>query len=169
MATPEFAQAWQLYEEAFPAEERRSSHQQLELFQIPEYAFKIVLQEEELIGLLGIWSLAEFSFLEHFAIGQHLRGRGLGKAIINFLKESHLSPIILEVEPPTTTLSQCRISFYQQLGFCLNSFPYQQPPYSSDKPWVPLQLMSFPASLSQEAFTQIRSRLYQTVYQVQPS
>jgi GNAT superfamily N-acetyltransferase len=166
IATPEFAQAWQLYEQAFPEEERRASHQQIALLQQPEYAFNAVIQEEELVGLLGVWSFAEFRFLEHFAIHHHLRGRGLGKAAISLLQQSSTLPIILEVEPPGTLESQRRICFYQQLGFALNSFSYQQPPYGMDKPWVPLQVMSFPKPLSLEDFIQIRSRLYQTVYHV---
>ncbi|GAA4303221.1 GNAT family N-acetyltransferase [Nibribacter koreensis] len=168
-ATPGFAQAWQLYEEAFPVEERRSKNQHVELLQQPAYAFKAVFQEEVFVGLLGVWSFAEFTFLEHFAVSSQLRGRGLGKAAMALLQQSSPVPIILEVESPTTPVAQRRVSFYQQLGFSLNPFPYQQPPYGPGKPWVALQVMSFPAPLTTEEFSQISARVYQTVYQIKAS
>ncbi|QHL89127.1 GNAT family N-acetyltransferase [Nibribacter ruber] len=167
-ATPVFAQAWQLYEEAFPPEERRSLPQQDTLLQEPAYSFNAIFHKKDLVGILGFWQLPSVVFLEHFAIHAAGRGQGLGEKVLQqFLAESS-APVVLEVEPPATELARRRIRFYERLGFLLHSFPYQQPPYSPEKPWVPLQLMSFPKALALPAFETMVQDLYRQVYKVDP-
>nr|WP_225986612.1 GNAT family N-acetyltransferase [Rufibacter sp. LB8] len=167
-ATPEFLWAWQLYEEAFPAEERRSLNQQEALLATDDYQFLAVHTEIGLAGLVGIWHLEEFTFLEHVAVSPSQRGAGIGQNLLALLKIQFPGKWVLEVEPPLNVLSQRRIAFYQRAGFVLNDFPYQQPPYSPEKSWVPLQLMSFPGALTSNECQQVVTALYHEVYQVAP-
>lgn len=130
------------------------------------YHFWGILFSNEFQGFLGFWQLPRFAFLEHFAVVPAVRGKGMGsRALKAWMKEVN-QPIVLEVEPPVTEMAQRRIEFYQRAGFHLNSFPYQQPPYDVHKPWVPLQVMSYPAQLDLQEFEEVVQVLYQKVYNV---
>lgn len=165
-ATPGFAQAWQLYEEAFPEAERRSPEQQQALLGEPQYCFLSLLDNTTFKGLLGVWQLPGFCFIEHFAVVPGLRGQGIGSQALRQFMQSSATPMVLEVEPPQTESNRRRIKFYERLGFCLNGFDYRQPPYAQDKPWVPLLLMSYPEKLSTTTFQKVKEQLYRNVYQV---
>jgi ribosomal protein S18 acetylase RimI-like enzyme len=166
-ATPAFTLAWQLYEEAFPAEERRNLGQQEELLAQEHYRFYAVQKADETVGVVGLWQFAQFEFLEHLAMTPVQRGLGWGKQVLDLLKDKSPSRVmVLEVEPPHTTLAQRRIGFYARSGFHLNAYPYQQPPYAPEKPWVPLQIMSYPTALGADTFHTVVQDLYQKVYQV---
>lgn len=130
------------------------------------YSFLAIKEGEELVGLFGVWQLAGFRFIEHFAVSPQARGKGVGKIILEEVIHAWAQPILLEVEPPFSETNQRRIAFYERAGFCLNLLEYHQPPYSRDKPWVPLHLMSLPAVLSDTAFGQVREQLYRVVYHV---
>ncbi|ALJ01450.1 hypothetical protein DC20_13625 [Rufibacter tibetensis] len=163
-ATPEFSQAWQLYEEAFPPEEQRSFAQQQSLLANAAYQFFIIRHQEEFAGLLGVWQLPESTFLEHFAVVTTLRGKGIGAGALQLLVKEKRQPIVLEVEPPLTEIAKRRISFYERLGFHLNDFEYRQPPYAAAKPWVKLQLMTYPEKVVTPDLEMIKAQLYKQVY-----
>ncbi|MGV3538310.1 MAG: GNAT family N-acetyltransferase [Rufibacter sp.] len=163
-ATPEFSWAWQLYVEAFPAEERRDYAQQLTLLQEKKYAFSAVYHAGVLAGIVGSWNVGKFTYLEHFAVAPEGRGLGLGTEILRKFVESSALPIVLEVEPPLTEMSKRRIAFYEKAGFLTNTIAYQQPPYGQGKPWVPLLLMSFPELLADDTFENVKEALYAEVY-----
>ncbi|WP_210466108.1 GNAT family N-acetyltransferase [Rufibacter roseolus] len=164
-ATPGFSQAWQLYEEAFPLEERRTLAQQTELLSNPAYQFLSILDQEKFAGFFGVWQLPEFTFLEHFAVLPSLRGKGTGAQALTGLLDIILQPMVLEVEPPHSEIAQRRIRFYERLGFHLNDFEYRQPPYVAGMPWVPLLLMSYPTVLALEEIEKVKIQLYRYVYQ----
>ncbi|WP_205499707.1 GNAT family N-acetyltransferase [Rufibacter psychrotolerans] len=165
-ATPEFALAWQLYEEAFPPEERRSLVQQTSLLTNPRYQLFALEHQHAFAGLLCLWQLPGFTFLEHFAVLQHLRGQGVGAAVLQAFLTSSEEPVILETEPPTTQIAARRIRFYERAGFHLNQFDYWQPPYSPQKPWVELRLMSYPRALEAGVLEKVKRQVYQHVYGV---
>ncbi|WP_246853498.1 GNAT family N-acetyltransferase [Rufibacter aurantiacus] len=164
-ATPGFSQAWQLYEEAFPLEERRTLAQQTELLSNPAYRFLSITDQEEFAGFFGVWQLPEFTFLEHFAVLPSLRGKGTGARALTVLLETLLQPLVLEVETPHSEIAQRRIRFYERLGFRLNDFEYRQPPYVARMPWVPLLLMSYPSLLASAEIEKVKVQLYRYVYQ----
>ncbi|WP_207432282.1 GNAT family N-acetyltransferase [Sabulibacter ruber] len=163
-ATPEFHLAWQLYEEAFPTEERRTLEQQEQLFLNHGYRFLSIVCQGEFAGFFGLWQFPRFTFLEHFAVQPSQRGKGAGTKALTALLEISKQPMILEVEPPFTQEAQRRINFYERLGFHLNDFEYWQPPYEEEKPWVRLQLMSSLRPLTSSEFKSVRNQLYASVY-----
>jgi ribosomal protein S18 acetylase RimI-like enzyme len=153
-----------IYEEAFPPDERREWAQFTELLNNPDFFLKAISIQKKLIGLLTYWNLEEFLFIEHFAIRDAERGKGLGTQVVNQLIAETASPLILEVEEPITETAQNRIHFYERFSFSVCKSEYFQPPYSADKNKVKMLLMSYPDEVSDEYFTIIKDRIYRLVY-----
>ncbi|ARS37018.1 GNAT family N-acetyltransferase [Pontibacter actiniarum] len=143
-----FYEAWALYEQAFPLEERRPLPWQLEIMPHASYHFEVILQEEELIGILLWWGFDEVRYVEHFATAPALRGKGYGKVILQAFTDRDTRPVLLEVEPPESKVNRRRIRFYERNGFCLNHHFYQQPPYHQGQPPLTLRLMSYPTPIT---------------------
>lgn len=167
MSPEVYSQIWQIYEQAFPYEERRDTHEQQEIFKNKHYKILPYFNQDqkEVLGFIALWDLPEFTFIEHLAIKHTCRNQGLGKELIQKVqKQAKQKPLILEVEPPQTKLAKRRIGFYERVGFSLNKYPYKQPSYHAGGDSVSLCLMSFPIALSSEDFAKVRSTLYNHVY-----
>ena len=103
--------------------------------------------------------------MEHIAVNAAIRGGGIGKKLLMTYIHSDTRPIVLEVEPMNTSEdAERRIAFYERCGFHLNLFPYAQPPLREGQPMLPLNIMSYPGSLTEDAFTPYKSLLYAEVY-----
>lgn len=136
-----------LLENSFPPEERRSID---EIAQRVNGPFLSLLTAEEMgrvYGMLTVWDLDDFTFLEHFAVAPEKRGRGLGTMFLDFVAEHWDKPSVLEVEYPTGYMERRRIGFYERNGFTLNDYPYLMPDLSGGDEAVPLLLMSRPGAL----------------------
>ena len=143
-----FMEAWRLYENSFPLEERRLIDSQVKLFKNLNYHFDIIIKEEKLIGFLLWWEFDNLRYIEYFATVERLRNKGFGKRIIEkFIKRSQ-KPILLEVELPKSAIKQRRINFYERLGFQLNTHFYEIPPIQEGFSALELRIMSFPYSIS---------------------
>jgi len=144
-----FIEAWALYENSFPLEERRLIDSQVKLFKNLNYNFDVIIKEEKLIGFLLWWEFDTLRYIEYFATAEHMRNKGFGKRIIEkFIKRSQ-KPILLEVELPKSAIQQRRINFYKKLGFHLNTHFYKIPPIHEGFSALKLQIMSFPYPISE--------------------
>lgn len=144
-----FMEAWDLYKNSFPLEERRLIDSQVKLFKNLNYNFDIIIKEEKLIGLLLWWEFDNLRYIEYFATAKRIRNKGFGKLIIEkFIKRSQ-KPILLEVELPKSEIKQRRINFYERLGFQLNTHFYQIPPMHEGFSALKLLIMSFPYAISE--------------------
>jgi len=162
-----FKVAWNIYEESFPKDEKRSLKDQIKLFNNQSYEFLTIIKEDELIGLLLRWDLGKFLFIEHFAILKKLRNKRIGETILKEYVSSVKKSIILEVDKPENSIAKRRIGFYERLGFCLNHFDgYVQPPYEVGKESVPMFLMTFPEKANEFDFQTIKSQIHKVVYGV---
>lgn len=135
---------WALYERAFPRSERRSWEQHCRAM-AQEDAFLCLMLEEDgqPVGLMFCWNLSECLFLEHFAVLEACRGRGVGREALRLLqKEARL--ILLEIEPPDCDFSRQRLAFYHSAGFNLLSNQHIQHPFHADTPPLPMPLLSWP-------------------------
>lgn len=147
---------FRIYEESFPAEERRDWHQ------LPEddafTLYGIYDDGDVPLGLLTAWDFGEFSYIEHFAIDGRLRGKGMGAEVL----ASVPGVLLIEVElPESGEMSRRRIAFYERNGFRLLDNPYVQPPYGPGLPEVPLRLMSRGQVPDiDRAITTLHSRVY---------
>lgn len=162
----DFERAWEMYEEAFPEDERRSLSQQVDLLDNPLYHFDCLHDGEEVAGFIAWWSLSGFVFIDHFAMDRKKRGKGLGQSFLRDFLSKRGPAAVLEVERPWSATAKKRIAFYERLGFHLNEYDYLQPPFSKDKRPVPLFIMSSPSELGRESFEKVRLELYERVYSV---
>lgn len=100
-----FQQAWAIYEECFPVDQRRTLSSHLQTQSDPRYTFQPVLGESKtVVGLLGFWSFEEFTFMEHIAISPACRRCGIGASSIKKLQDAAQLPLILETERPEMNL-----------------------------------------------------------------
>lgn len=146
-----FNTAWELYEEAFPSQEKRFLAEQIQLLNNHFYTFQAIYDNNNFIGILGFWEIEEFIFIEHFAINSSLRGKNYGTLILSeFLKEKKY--VILEIEPPLNQQNLKRLHFYQNLGFVQNTIEHFQVPFRKGDTPIALELLSYKTSLTQEKY-----------------
>ena len=161
-----FAELYNIMEYSFPKDERRDRDEQRNIAENP--AFRALTAEENgaVIGFMTFWVISDCIYIEHFAISRERRGKGLGAEMIKRFCERFCGRrIVLEAEPPALgEIAARRVEFYRRLGFFLNDFPYQQPPYRKDGQPVELKIMSFSEPLSEEQFSEITQLLYANVY-----
>lgn len=160
----EFEQVYPLLEMSFPLNEIRSFEAQKNLLRRKEYQILGYKQNSVIIGVVGIWDLGKFIFIEHFLVDPRLRSQGIGRKIINRIQESFQKTILLEVELPKETLAKRRIRFYERQGFTLSSFGYRQPGYRVGDMGPDLLLMSYPNPLMEENFIAYKQEIFNKVY-----
>lgn len=150
---------------AFPPEEYRELHNLREYTdRTGNFHNNILFDDETPIGLITYWDFGHFYYFEHFAIDPALRNGGYGKKVLNFLCEQLHRPIVLEVEAPVEEMAQRRINFYKRQGFVVWEKEYQQPPYKSGDPFLPMYLMAYGDLQCERDFNEVRKRIYQEVY-----
>jgi len=168
MQSEAFDQIFSIMERSFPADEYRTYEEQKELLLEPGYHIYVCMQNGpdhgKIVAFMAVWRFADFTYIEHLASDPAVRGQGLGSAILQEAGRLFENQICLEVELPDTDLAKRRIAFYQRNGFCLNSYPYIQPPISKGKQPLPLLIMTSGACITEERFQKIREELYREVY-----
>lgn len=109
----------ELYEEAYPIEERTETKRFLQMIEdCPQMTFYAIMDDDdEFSGMAVIWDLGICRYLLYLAILNEKRNLGLGEAALKALKDESDLPIILEVELPSDNLKQRRIGFYLRNGF----------------------------------------------------
>lgn len=148
---PLFQTAWELYQRAFPENERRSKSQQIELLQRQDYYAMISLLYGEFAGLLFWWDLGKLRYLEHMAVHEDQRGKGYGGQMLKcFRCAEGKRPIILGVETPVSEEGKRRVHFYQEAEFHFLDQPFHQPPLQKEGSNRELRLMSWPEPISKE-------------------
>ena len=159
-----FQSAWELYEEAFPVEERRSLDAQTKVMTNDNYHFEVIIDGNKLIGFLFWWNLETFRYIDHFATSVAIRNQGLGKLILQQFMATNNKPILLEVELPETTINQRRIKFYERLGFILNPHYYEVPSAEENQAPLQLLLMSSPKAISEQEVNQFVNTCHPIIF-----
>lgn len=138
-----------LYEEAFPADERRPYDSPRDLgsfLDLKRGRFRCLVAqtpEGEFLGFLTYWKFGDFIYIEHFATVARARGHGIGAKMIDDFLCMHETPVLIEVEKPDNDMARRRIAFYERHGFRLHpAVPYVQPPYSPALMPVEMMLMT---------------------------
>lgn len=164
----EFDKAYKILEASFPAVEIRNYEGQKRLLKKPQYELCGVKDKEgNVLAVIGAWESGDFIFIEHFAVDEMLRGKGLGAAMLqNFLTQKK-KLAVLEVELPTEEIAKRRVGFYERLGFTYTEFGYMQPVLQEGMPAIPLQLMSWPRPIIEGEFKAFYAWLMKHVYQAQ--
>jgi len=160
-------EAWKefflLYLSAFPADERRTEQDLISMIANPMLSLNTIDIDREFAGLFNYWNFGSFFYIEHFAIVPHKRNTGIGRQLLQNFSQN--KTVVLECELPLDELSNRRVLFYQKLGFRTYPFLYTQPPYSHDKPPVPMLLLTNSPDLSELTFKQISAKIAESVYQ----
>ncbi len=158
----DFDAVYSIMEKSFPPDERRTYDEQKALLSKPQYRIYVAKEGPIVTGFLAVWMLST-PFIEHFAVSEEHRNAGLGGALLDEAL-AMLGSACLEAEPPTETVAQRRIAFYERHGFALNDHPYTQPPITAGRNAVPLMIMTYPSLMSAESFAPLKAEIMKTVY-----
>ncbi len=154
-----------LYMDSFPEEERRPWPQLSALMRGDRPLIRMVLirSRGRFAGFMTLWNLGEAIYVEHFAIEPAFRDKGIGGRALREVVDAMDKPIVLEVEPASTSIqARQRIAFYQRNGFiAFPDYRYIQPAYASGLPDVELMLMATSANIN---LPRITSALHSRVY-----
>ena len=96
----------QLYDTAFPAEERIPYDDIIHLLDVMNIDYTTYYDEETLVGLTMILRLPRFNWGWYFAVREDLRGKGYGQAILTAILNKYREesrPFILDIESPLQT------------------------------------------------------------------
>lgn len=157
-----------LLHESFPEEERRDDDmQRYNTDNNPLFTTYLITDDAEYIGLITLWRLSGFLYVEHLATSPSVRNKGYGKMIMQALLNNFPdSKIVLEVELPEDEFSKRRIGFYERNGFVLCRKSYMQPPYRKSGSPIPMHIMFSGADSIDGMFDTITSEIYKNVYLV---
>lgn len=136
-----------LYEASFPVEERCSWESICRKLADDEREYSmsaVIMPSGCFAGFISMWRFPECVYVEHFAIGEELRGSGIGGHVMDeVVRSAGNLPVVLEAEMPETgEMARRRIGFYRRHGFvACEDFAYVQPSYETGLPLMPLMLM----------------------------
>ena len=157
----DFDEAYSCIEESFPFCERRTYQEAKAVLNNKEYTLFYIEESGEKIGLLGVWLLDGFCFIEHFAIYPCYRNKGFGARVLTLAK-SKWKTLVLEAEPDTTEIAKRRLNFYKRNGFLQNEFEYKQPSYRLGEEDLELVILSYPTLLGESE--KVIKEIYKKVY-----
>lgn len=148
-------QAWRLYEDSFPHYERRSWECQLLTLSDNAFRAEVVVdsQSQMAVALIFYWVDDSMVYIEHIAVSEELRGQGIGaKLIAQLIGCFPDSLIVLEIDPPTDTISVRRLGFYLRLGFLETGISFIHPSFATPATPHQLDLLSYPRKIEQSEF-----------------
>lgn len=153
-----------LYTASFPANERRPWALQQQLVAAGKLQLAAIQLAGAFMGFISWWTFTGFVFIEHFAVSEAARGKGMGTAAIKALQQQY-PVLVLEAEPAgTSALAHRRVAFYQRLGFAVFPDIYLQPPYPGQQQFIPLHLLHTGDAATAGGFTVIQATIYREVY-----
>ena len=164
-----FDELYSIYEESFPDSERRTYEDQKKTVEREGCCIRAIEEDGKIVTFLEYWDLESCIFMEYLASTKAWRNKGHGRQLLEAcLREAKEKgkPAFLEIEPPTEEdpMTIRRAGFYRRLGFCLDHFPYQQPPLKSGDEWKDLMVMSYGTEIEEEKFRAYQKEIYKTVY-----
>lgn len=153
-----FQQAWDIYEESFPKDEKRTLSEQLKLLEKDTYTMLGHIENDTLLSILFYWQIDTYTYLEHFAINSTLRGKNYGSKILKqFILEN--KNIILEIEPIIDEITQKRLSFYEKFNFVVNKHIHFQVPFREDANDLELLLLTQNTVLTDDEYLSFYEKL----------
>ncbi|WP_157151072.1 GNAT family N-acetyltransferase [Brachyspira sp. SAP_772] len=157
----------QIFNEAFPIEERWNFEMILENKSNSRYKFYSILDDDKPIGLTMIWIFEKFYFGEYLAIDKNLRGKNYGSQVLNKIFDMHDDKlIVIEVEPyDLNDIAKRRINWYKRCGFILSDYDYDMPCIKDGKrDTMKMQIMTNKEIQTKEEYNNIITTLYDKVY-----
>ncbi|MBQ7759218.1 GNAT family N-acetyltransferase [Anaerotignum sp.] len=159
-----FDEIFPLLENAFPVTELREKERQKAMLAEPCYRLYGVKKNGEYAAVFATWEIADFLYIEHFAVKEEYRNGGFGGKLLDRLLEEKGRPMVLEVEEPEDELTRRRIGFYERHGLVYNDYPYLQPPMREGQDALPLKLMTKPSAIDEATYKKYKKRIHSIVY-----
>lgn len=132
-----------LYLTAFPEAERRDLNQLYTMLESENrMKFEIITLGQKFCGFCIYWVFDEFCYIEHLAIENIHRGKGLGSEYLRRLICNNNKCFLLEVEPVEDSVNRKRVDFYEKLDFKVMKKDYIQEEYRKQGMRVNLWIMS---------------------------
>ncbi len=157
-----FDKAWEIYLNSFPREERRTLEEHKKILKNDAYKASCYLDGNKLIAIVFYWHIKGYTFLEHFAVDNQLRGKSYGSKVLNeFIKSNE--NIVLEIEPIKDEISQRRLNFYERFGFVLNEYTHYQIPFRKEDKKLELLLMTYQNRLKEEEYKFLYEQMQKTL------
>lgn len=160
--------AKKLYDEAFPIEERWDFDAILENKENKKYNFYSLLDGDVPIGIIIIWDLEYFNFIEYLAIDKKFRGKNYGSQILIQILDSLKDKLmVIEVEPyDLNEIAKKRIDWYLRHGFILAEYDYDMPFIDKDKKAskMRMKIMTTKKIKDKEEHDKITNHLYENIY-----
>lgn len=161
---PHFEEAWRIYNDNFPHEERRTlAHKEVALGD-EKCHFELFTEGGKSIGIACYWLFDAYLYVEHLAIDKAAQGDGYGTKLLNFFKEKSPGLVILEIEPIVDDITERRLRFYERFGFRRNEHTHLLPQYHDDAPDdLEMILMTYPKTIDDAQFDQFVKELHEVV------
>lgn len=160
---------WSIYQNSFPAMERRSREVYERLCQEePQFSPERIEIEGEAAALMWHWEMPKFTYIEHFAVSKRFRNKGIGSKVLKRFFRRH-KRIILEIEPPETEIQKRRLGFYERLGFKQTGFHYINPGFGLEPKAHRLEILSFPDAMTASEFDHFKNFVHQRVLKYEPA
>ena len=155
---PLYGKALELYGISFPFHEQRERPSQDRILCDSEYHFSLVHEGGDFVALVLFWETEDFIYIEHLAVLPEMRGHGYGQRTLGYLGKKGKT-LILEIDPPSDSISERRKGFYLRCGFRENPFRHIHPPYHEGYDGHELALMTYPRTISDELYGSFLSYL----------
>lgn len=155
-----FAWAYNLLDESFPYEERRSRRDQLAILSHPDYRLCVAVCDGRNVGVVGYFETPEFIYFENFCTVPQLRNCGLGSKILQSLVAAYPDRLfVLEAELPVDELTTRRIGFYKRNGMLVNVYDHVQPHYHKGDKDLHLVVLSHGRQLTPDEYARFKRYL----------
>ncbi len=163
-----FDEMYKIMEKSFPPDERRTYEGQKSIMDADNYCVYTFEQNGEVVAFFTVWFLDGFVFAEHFAVDEKYRGGGIGTNLIKRVLKSIDLPLVLEIElEDSSDIAKRRADYYRRLGFNVNRYEYEQPSYGEGKSAIPMHLVSYSQSLTEEEFLKYKKEIYKEIYKLE--
>ena len=160
---PGFDEVKLLYYRAFQPDERREVSDLVAQLEKPDFKLLIIQMYEMPAGLIALWQLNNFMFIEHIAVTEQFRNRKIGETALKMIADSLEQPVLLETVFPTENISESRLAFYERIGFDIIDNDYEQPAYSPEKNSKKMLLLSNRAIMP-DPIEKIVTEIHKVVY-----
>lgn len=162
-----FDSIYRIMEDSFPSSEMRTYDGQKSLLNNDFYHINVQTDDKDAVmGFLAYWDLSNCVFIEHLAVDENSRGKGIGGKLVDQIFKESKKAIFFEVEPPVDEISRRRVKFYEKKGAHLNGFYYEQPALRENEKAQHLMIMSYPNPIDGDSFNKYKEEIYKHVYNV---
>ena len=160
-----FNQVYNILEDNFPPDERRTYEKQKEILNDKRYRVCTVEKDGDIIAFFAVWMLDGFVFGEHLAVDKNFHNKGVGTNLLKEVASSFDVPVVLEIELENSSdTAKRRGGFYRRIGFNVNGYEYAQPSYGEGKSAIPMHLVSYPDPLTEDEFEKYKNIIYKEIY-----